>query len=160
MRFSIKWTLAGMVYVAVAAAAFSNRAWYYADGLWLASLIAYSLSLVMAIFARGRRQLAAAGFVAFGGVFLLCQEFAPTAVPTDRLLYACGLVSEVTVVPRSLQYRTPPSTSYWPMAPAAPFPRRDETPIYRAADALAVTAFGLLGAVLAPVALRREGVSS
>ena len=42
MRFSLKWILAGMVYVAIAAAAFGRGQWYYADAVWALLTLAFS----------------------------------------------------------------------------------------------------------------------
>src|SRR5688572_18802717 len=94
MRFSLKWILAGMAYAAVAAAAFSQQTWVYADVLWAASLLAIVFAAILACFARGRRQVAAAGFVFAGACFLLCLIFGDAgAVPTTRLLLAAGVGS-------------------------------------------------------------------
>jgi hypothetical protein len=91
MRFSLKWVLAGVTYVAVAAAAFSQTTWVYADLLWAASLLAVVYAVLVACFARGRRQAAAAGFVAASVCFLVCSHFANDSVPTRRLLAAAGV---------------------------------------------------------------------
>ena len=94
MRFSLKWILAGMAYAAVAAAAFSQQTWVYADVLWAASLLAIVFAAILASFARGRRQVAAAGFVFASACFLLCLIFGDAgSVPTTRLLWAAGVGS-------------------------------------------------------------------
>jgi hypothetical protein len=92
MRFSLKWILAGMAYAAVAAAAFSQETWVYADVLWAASLLAIVFAAILACFARGRRQIAAAGFEFASACFLLCLIFGDAgSVPTTRLLLAAGV---------------------------------------------------------------------
>jgi hypothetical protein len=91
MRFSMKWALAAMAYVAVAAAAFSRQTWVFADLLWAASLLAVVFATLVAAFARGRRQVAAAGFVVASGCFLLCMAFDQNAVPTNRMLAGAGI---------------------------------------------------------------------
>jgi hypothetical protein len=91
MRFSLKWILVGVTYVAVAAAAFSQTTWVYADVLWAASLLAVVYAALVAAFARGRRQVAAAGFVVASVGFLVCLHFANNSVPTLRLLAAAGV---------------------------------------------------------------------
>lgn len=53
MRFSLKRILAGTVYVAIAAAAFSQTTWVYADVLWATSLLAVAYVATLATFARG-----------------------------------------------------------------------------------------------------------
>lgn len=63
-RFSLKWILAAMVYAAIAAAAFSQETWVYADLLCAASLLALGYAVMLTIYARGgrfRRVHAAAG---------------------------------------------------------------------------------------------------
>ncbi len=91
MRFSIRWILGGMAYVAVAAAAFSRQTWVFADALWAASMLAVVFAALLAVFARGRRQMAAAGFVVASACYLLCLQFGDDAVPTARLLAAAGI---------------------------------------------------------------------
>lgn len=88
MRFSLKWILVAVAYVAVAAAAFSQTTWVYADLLWAASLLAVVYAALIAAFARGRRQMTAAGFVAASVCFAVCLYFANDSVPTRRLLAA------------------------------------------------------------------------
>jgi hypothetical protein len=91
MRFSLKWILAGVAYVAIAAAAFSQTTWVYADILWAASLLAVVYAALLAAFVRGRRQLAAAGFVFASFCFLMCLTLGGDSVPTTRLLVAAGV---------------------------------------------------------------------
>jgi hypothetical protein len=91
MRFSLKWILIAVVYVAVAAAALSQTTWVYADLLWAASLLAVVYAGLIAGFARGRRQAAAAGFVAASACFCICLYFANDSVPTRRLLVAANV---------------------------------------------------------------------
>lgn len=97
MRFSMKWILAAMAYVAVAAAAFSRQTWVFADVLWAVSLLAVVFAVLLAVFARGRRQVAAAGFVVASGCFLACVAFDQNAVPTNRLLAAAGINPNATL---------------------------------------------------------------
>ena len=97
MRFSMKWALAAMAYVAVAAAAFSRQTWVFADLLWAASLLAVVFAALVARFARGRRQMAGAGFVVASGCFLLCMALDQNAVPTNRLLAAAGIYAKAPV---------------------------------------------------------------
>ena len=91
MRFSLKWIMAGMAYVAIAAAALGTGKWYFADVLWPLTLVAVIYAILLAVFASGQRRLAAAGFVVGCGCFLICVTFGNDAVPTERLLVAAGL---------------------------------------------------------------------
>jgi hypothetical protein len=93
----MKWALAAMAYVAVAAAAFSRQTWVFADLLWAASLLAVVFAALVAGFDRGRRQIAAAGFVVASGCFLLCMALDQNAVPTNRLLAAAGIYAQAPV---------------------------------------------------------------
>lgn len=97
MQFSIRWILAGTAYVALAAAAFSRQTWVFADLLWAASLLAVVFATLVAAFARGRRQVAAAGFVVASGCFLLCMQFGNNSVPTRRLLTSAGIYGNGTL---------------------------------------------------------------
>ena len=54
-RFSLKWILAAMVYAAIAAAAFSQESWVYADILCAVSLLALGYAVMLVIYARGER---------------------------------------------------------------------------------------------------------
>ena len=113
MRFSLKWILAGVAYVAIAAAAFSQTTWVYADILWAASLLAVVYAALVAAFLRGRRQIAAAGFVVGSFCFLLCLTLGGDSVPTTRLLVAAG-------VGQSNQPGAPPATATasWALTPS------------------------------------------
>lgn len=117
MRFSIRWILGGMAYVAVAAAAFSRQTWVFADALWAMSLLAVVFAALLAVFARGRRQIAAAGFVVASACYLLCLKDGNQAVPTDRLLAAVGITAQA-----------PSAVNYSPYAPQPVMVRR-RTPV-------------------------------
>lgn len=91
MRFSLKWILAATVYVAIAAASFGCGDWYYADALWALTVLAVVYVATMAIFASGKRRVAAAAFLIASGSFLLCLTFGGDAVPTTRWLSAAGV---------------------------------------------------------------------
>ena len=89
MRFSITWLLVGTAYAAVAAAALSTGAWYYADALWALTLLAVVYASAIAMFASGKRRATAATFVLAAICFLLCLTFGSSdSVPTARLLIA------------------------------------------------------------------------
>jgi hypothetical protein len=95
VRFSLKWILAGMVYVAIAAAAFARGEWYFADMLWTLTMLAAVYSILIATFASGRRRIIAAGFLVAAAVFLGCMAFVDVnQLPTARLLMAVGGASE------------------------------------------------------------------
>jgi hypothetical protein len=105
MRFSLKWILAGVAYVAVAAAAFSQQTWVYADVLWAIGLLAVLYGALLAFLARGRRQAAAIGFVVGSLAFAACVFAGSSSVPTLRLLTAAGIGPDsVAPIPMASPY--------------------------------------------------------
>jgi hypothetical protein len=90
-RFSLKWILAATVYAAIAAAAFSQETWVYADILCAVSLLALGYAVMLIIYARGERQAAAAGFGLFMVLLAACLLMAPQSVPSFRILMAAGV---------------------------------------------------------------------
>jgi hypothetical protein len=94
MRFSLKWILVAAVYVAVAAAAFSQDSWVYADILWAASLLAIVSAAIFAFMGRGKGRVAAAGFLLASLAYVACVAFGrftgSDVVPTRRWLVTAG----------------------------------------------------------------------
>jgi hypothetical protein len=189
MRFSMKWVLLGMAYVAVAAAAFSQGHWVYADLLWLAAFLGVCYALITAAAALGARRAVATGFAIFAIAFALCAQFADDAIPTRRLLAACG-VSDWTSYP-PLTTLTQPNSAWalvasgaQPYAPSMPSGTISssssgfgavaaqptltiaaspvELPFaskLRAANAIGTMLLGLIGGWLAAAAFRRHRVA-
>ena len=85
MRYSMRWILAAMVYVAIAAAAFSQESWVYADLLWLVTFVAIIYAGLLICTARESRRVCAIGFIFGAAAFLTCLQFAPGSLPTVRL---------------------------------------------------------------------------
>jgi hypothetical protein len=77
MRYSLKWLLAAMSYVALAAVALAQPTWYYADALKAAAFFATLAAVVGAIFNRGARQRAAVGFLAGSALLTVCLFLFP-----------------------------------------------------------------------------------
>jgi hypothetical protein len=180
MRYSLKWVLFGMAYVAIAAAALTQDHWAYADVLWLTTLLAVFLAIVIAIFSSGGRRAAAIGFALFAVGFAACAHCAERTVPTRRILLAAG-VSEYPIYQPPTAYYAPtlpqsaisvnlsPPVNSYPM-PAAPLPAPAtampvvtlassslELPFVskvRATNSLISMVFGLIGAWLAASAYR------
>ena len=189
MRFSLKWGLFGMAYVALAAAAFSQGHWVYADLLWCVTFLAICYALLIAATAPGATRVVAAGFAIFALAFALCAQFAGETTPTRRLLLVAG-VDEWTSYPPmtasgsspwSLQVATAGQAYSYPMPasptspqvavgtiavqPALPFTisppiEMPFTSKLRAANAVGSMLLGLIGACLATVAYRRHQLSS
>jgi hypothetical protein len=91
MRFSLKWILAGMAYVAVAAAAFGTGKWYFADLLSVMTMFAAVYAIAVAMFDGSMRRAMAATFVVGCACFLLWLTLGGDAVPVQRLLVASGV---------------------------------------------------------------------
>jgi hypothetical protein len=115
-RFSLKWILAAMVYAAIAAAAFSQETWVYADILCAVSLLALGYAVMLIIYARGERQAAAAGFAVFMVMLAACLLMAPQSVPSYRILSAAG-VGQTPNTPVPLA-APPPATWFTPASPS------------------------------------------
>lgn len=116
-RFSLKWILAAMVYAAIAAAAFSQETWVYADILGAVSLLALGYAVMLIIYARGERQAAAAGFAVFMVLLAACLLMAPQSVPSYRILTAAGVGQTPPSMPISAPQPAMAATSTW-SAPA------------------------------------------
>ena len=153
MRFSLKWLLIGTAYAAVAAAALTQDSWIWADSIWALSFVAFAFALVLACFARGPRQLAAAGFVAFSGCYLVCLQFAESRVPTARLLRVMRFGKETNAPsPPPVMPTVLTMDGRRVIVPAQRTLSVDLTPYYRAGNAVATMGFGLSGCLLAPLA--------
>jgi hypothetical protein len=152
MRFSLKWILVAAVYVAVAAAAFSQPSWVYADILWAASLLAIVFAGLVAIVGQGRTRVSALGFLLASLCFVVYVTAASlsNSTPMTRLLDAAGYAPPVGTI-RGFR---PPSRNSAP-APLPTAPVVDYAQYVRAANAVGMMAFGLLGMLLASLALRQ-----
>ena len=139
MRFSLKWILAAVAYVAIAAAAFSQQSWVYADILWAVSLLTIVFAALMAFLARGKSRAAAAGFLAASICYLACLAFGQITrndvVPTKRLLIASGYApnspwATFTGFPTPTAAFAAPATSsnLWQAAPVASQPLLQAAP--------------------------------
>lgn len=190
MRFSLKWGLLGMAYVAVAAAALSQDHWAYADVLWLATFLAICTSILTAIFGSGSRRAAAIGFALFAVAFATCAQVAEQSIPTRRILLAAG-VPEYPVFQNPMTYSlpqplslgfAPPAINSYPAAAAQVAPPPVQPPItpmampvamftppsvelpfiskVRATNSIASMLLGLTGAWLAASAYRRHRPAS
>jgi hypothetical protein len=190
MRFSLKWVLFGMAYVALTAAALTQDQWAYADLLWLTTFLAICWAIVTAIFSNGSRRAAAIGFAIFAVGFAACAQVAETSIPTRRFLLAAGVPEYPFIQPSPYQpspvlYATPqlaPPTTFSPSnsnpiavqpVPAYAPPSTvsvvtfASSPIelpfiskVRAANSFSSMFLGLIGAWLAAAAYRRHRLSN
>jgi hypothetical protein len=180
MRFSLKWLLIGTAYAVVTAAALAQDSWIWADIVWAFSLVAFALALVAGVYARGQRQIAAAGFVAFSACYLACLQFAESSVPTSRWLLAIRLGEPANAFVQPLLPMPSAPQNFTSGADAVARARAmreqvlqievqrlraqqglanssastDVTAYLRAGNAVATMVFGLLGCLLAPLALK------
>ena len=183
MQFSMKWVLLGMAYVAVAAAAFSQGHWVYADLLWCGAFLAVCFAILAIGISTGVRRAAAAGFALFALAFALCVQVAPGSVPTKRILSA-AVVQEFPVyypppmpvppvaspvfpqvaeqtIDTFLDSQVAPPTMIAPtMAYAAPrlLIEQPFSSKLRAANAVGAMLFGLIGGWLAAMTFRRQRI--
>ena len=164
MRYSMKWILAAMVYVAIAAAAFSQESWVYADLLWLATFIAVCNNVMLAIVSRDSQRWRAVGFAVFATCFLTCLHFAPDSVPTPRIVNACFLekkeapAKQMTVAIDSgsqYGYAIPIPVSAVPGLPSYSVVPDHIVRCGRAANAVATMLCGLVGCLLGSLAYNR-----
>ena len=181
MRFSLKWCLFGMAYVAVAAAALTQDHWAYADLLWLTTFLAVCLAILTAVFSSGSRRAAAIGFALVALGFAACAQFAEQTIPTRRILLAAGvpeypLIQPYFPAPVTATFSAPATVNAYPtpvQPPAAALP----TPIsvvtlssspaelpftskVRAANSVGSMFLGLIGAWLAAGVYRRHRLNS
>jgi hypothetical protein len=127
MRFTIKWLLAGTLYAALAAAAWSQAHWSYAALLWVATFFAVTYALTAAICVRGRRQAAAVGFAVASVMLAVCLHFAPESLPIGRLVAAAAPPPATPSAPYFPQPAvTAPRTVSYQVATIAP----DGKPVY------------------------------
>jgi hypothetical protein len=185
MQFSMKWVLLGMAYVAVAAAAFSQGHWVYADLLWGATFLAVCFAVLTIGMSTGVQRAAAAGFALFALAFALCLQVAPGAVPTKRILSATVVqefpayypppmpvptVAAAPVLPPAteqtidtfLDFQVAQPAAMAPMTAYAPPRLLIEQPFsskLRAANAVSAMLFGLAGGFLGAMVFRRQRIS-
>ena len=88
MRFSLKWLLAGTVYVAIAAAAFTRPHWAYSELLWVVTYLAIAYALIVAIFGYGRSRIVAGGFAITSALIIFNVRIADDGPSPDRLIDA------------------------------------------------------------------------
>jgi hypothetical protein len=131
MRFSLKWMLAGMVYVAISAAAFGTGKWYFVDAVKSFSLLIIVYCIGLAVAARGRVQVSAICFLAATFGFLASLRFSGRA-PLLMLLLATGAQPGADMFDAQL----------------------------RTANAVATLAFGLMGSLVGLLAFRAAGRDS
>lgn len=158
MRFSLKWALAAMAYVALAATAFSSPAHPLNLLLWGAALTAFAYSILLIVVVRGRVQLLALGFVVTSGMLLSCYCLAPSRRPSLWFFppqrHVPGPKLEIPDYEAELQRfnigNAPPSSIIVPFVADYHRALRGD-----AANAIGIMAAGLIGCGLGALAYRR-----
>ena len=146
MRYSMKWILAAMVYVAIAAAAFSQPGWVYADLLWAATFLAFSYAIIVAWLVPGVARARAGGFVIVAACFVASLHLSPVDVPARRVLEAIRVM-----LPADSVDREPTTVSEWMASPR----RESRGTQIRSADTVATMLSGLVGCLLGSLAYNR-----
>jgi hypothetical protein len=133
-RFSMKWLLAAMVYVALVAAAFTRAGSWWADGLWLVSFLAIVYSCGVVIYAEGARRARAGGFLIGAIALLIARLLGPGSTPVGRI---------ASVIPTPANVTTHGQRIFW------------QVKAHRTADAVAPVVAGLAGSLLVATAYRQ-----
>ena len=160
MRFSIKWALAGMAYVALAAVAFAKPHWAYVDLLRALAFLAVVYALVVAIGAGHSRKFLAIGFAAASVLLGTLMYLSPDSSPTKRIVIAAfpaeysSPVGYATTSQRELLYELPNGSK----TTARQQTNREANALrIQSANAVATMLAGLVGSTLGVVAWRRGG---
>jgi hypothetical protein len=90
MRFSIRWLLAAMAYVAIAITAIATASDLLADLVWGISWLALCFAIVVACLGRRRQQAMAIGFVALAVANIVSLYLVPNRTPSMRLFSVAG----------------------------------------------------------------------
>lgn len=157
LRFSLKWLLLGMVYVAVAAAAFGQPKWVFSDAIWFTGWAALGYAVLLACFARGGRRARGFGFALFAVAYLAAAYFSPESVPVTRILNSLGIRDPLKVDddPNAMLPAAPLPLSRGTSSPYVTFSARGDAmwmAKLRAAHGLAIMTLGLLGSLAATLA--------
>jgi hypothetical protein len=175
MRLSLKWILAGMVYVAVAAAAFWTGEWYFADALSVMTMFALMYAIAVAMFDGGKGRAMAVTFCVGCACFLLWLTLGGDGVPVQRLLVA-SRVGQTAPAANAADDEVKALTALYDQGRttldqvAAAKRRQQELKLradsealavyLRAANAVATMAFGLMGSLVGLLAFRSGGAVS
>jgi hypothetical protein len=177
-RFSIRWALAAVAYVALAAAALTQEGWAYAWLLWLASFAAFVYAVLLACYARGRRQARSLGFAVGSLSLAACLYLTPANVATEQLLRSLGIIrDQILFAPTTPTPVLPPQAASAPVynsysitpgatgtlsvitrsAPPAVVmtPMGEIEPKVRGANAVATVLSGMLGLLLGSLAFTK-----
>ena len=179
IRFSMKWLLAGMVYVALAAAALTRPHWGWADVLWALSFIAVCYAATLAFNFTGERRSRAVGFLIgsllYAGALHLSEDVGPlarlviaSAPATNAALPAYMAsprrASATTGIPGWSATMSPqisaPATPYQSFIAVSPLAAPNYGLQIRTANAVGVMLAGLIGSILSALTYRKSQARS
>lgn len=90
MRFSIKWLLAAMAYVALAAAAIGTHSTLLATLVWTLTIVAALYASILVTNSMGEQRWRATGFAIFVAAYIAGMFAAFTTVPASQLFQLAG----------------------------------------------------------------------
>jgi hypothetical protein len=156
VRFSLKWALAGTFYVAIAAAAFTRGEWWYADLVWTLTFLVVVYAALIIAFTSGLRRALAAGFFIASAGFAACSIVAPESGPTIPTFLASGFKAEERpIIPPPLAFgSTVRGIRRFPSVTPSDRVNDGYSVRFRAANAVATLAFGLMGSLVGLMAFR------
>lgn len=157
LRFSLKWLLAAMAYVAIAAAAFKDGWWIWADLLWAIAWLAGAYALLNFWLRDGAARAGAAGFAIVMACYGLSLQFAPGSLPTARMLMAVGVDATSVASPTFIPVYPYPAPNVNAAVTTAITARNTDlwAPKLRAAHCFAAMLAGLAGYSLGLLAWRQ-----
>jgi hypothetical protein len=95
MRYSLRWLLLAMAYVALVAGAIRSGSFLLADVVWAVTLCAVCYTAVVACIANEKVRAMAIGFVVLAAVYIGCAFLVPHHVPGARFIPAASYVIDV-----------------------------------------------------------------
>jgi hypothetical protein len=146
MRFSLKWMLAAMVYVALAASAVGLHSRALADVVWMLNIAALLFTLMVMIGGASERRSRATGFAIFMGSYIFASCLVYNRLPATRVFQANGY--EISASGSAYAWTEP-------LRPGGEVTRLDATASLYVAHATSALACGFFGAYLGPLAFRR-----
>jgi hypothetical protein len=163
MRFSLKWLLAVMAYVALAVVALDSQQPYLGYALWLATLGTIVYALTLAFLADGARKGMAIGFVASAICYALGMQLAGVYMPSLHVAHDVFGTSKVQPVKRSsfiLRTGDPNFERRREESERLSLIREWHNSTGAAAHATGVMLAGMIGAALGALAARHASVGA
>jgi hypothetical protein len=90
MRYSLRWLLLAMAYVALVAAAIGATGSMFVDILWIVWIVSLCYAFVVMCVGKDRRRAMAVGFVALSAAHAACIYLFPYHVPVMHVVSGLG----------------------------------------------------------------------